>query len=161
MTIQLVQTITVGAGGASSIEFTAIPSNADDIYLVLSGRSTNADSSISLRVNGSASNLYMLRLTGYGSSVDSGTSTSQIGNISGSDYTSNTFGNTDLRVFKYASSDTYKTFSSNGVSENNATLAVQNAYAGRWLSTSAITSIGFWGNFAQHSTASLYTITKA
>lgn len=160
MSLVLVQTITVGAGGASSIEFTGLPQDATDILLVLSGRSTTADSSISIRFNGSTSNLTMRRLTGYGNAADSGTSTSQVGNISGSDYTASTFGNTELYVTNYTSS-VGKSFSSTGVTENNATLGVQNLYAGLWNNSAAVTSIGFWGNFAQHSSASLYKITKA
>lgn len=158
--MELIQTITVGAGGASFIQFASVPQDSTDLKLVVSARSSNADSSFSIRLNGSTTNLLMRFLSGYGNSRGSSTSTSQVGNMTGSDYTANTFGNTELYLCNYTSGQN-KTFNSTDVTENNAILGVQNIVTGVWSNTAAVTSIGFWGNFAQHSTASLYKITKA
>lgn len=160
MTMTLVSTITL-SGSASNITFSSIPQTATDLYILLSGRSTNSDSSMSIRFNGLTTNLTLSRLTGYGlGGVDAGSSTAQVGNIVDNAYTANTFGSAELYVCNYAQSVT-KTFHCDSITENNGNIAVQNFYHGLWNSTAAVTSIGLFGNFAQHSTASLYTITKA
>lgn len=162
MTMVLFQSVTLSSS-ASSIEFTNLPQSATDFRLVLSGRSTNADSSITIRFNGSTSSINMIRLTGYGDAgnPDSAYTSSQVGNISGSDYTASTFGNFELYVYNYASTSTFKRFYSSGVSENNASLAVQNRIAGGFNTNTAISSVGIFGNFASNSSASLYLVTKA
>jgi hypothetical protein len=162
----LVSTVTVGAGGAASISFTGIPGSATDLVLLVSLRSTDesASSQISFNSDTNNANYSRILLNGNGSAVSSAG-----GNNRGffysdlSSFTSNTFSNGQLYVPNYSGS-TNKSASIDTASENNATLAYAGIQAVTWANTSAITSItlttSLGGNFAQYSTASLYTITK-
>lgn len=167
MTMTLVETIEVGAGGAASIEFTSIPQDADDLLLVVSGRSTGGGNGSAFRINGdTGSNYSYRRLYGFGSGVGSDSATDSFalsGNVAASGYTANTFGNFEIYFSNYTSS-TAKSWSTNSVAENNATSSPQEISAGRWSQTSAITSLLLYisgANFAQYSTASLYKVKKA
>lgn len=169
MTLSLVSTVTVGAGGAASIDFTGIAGTATDLLLVISGRSQNSvvPDSIYATVNGNSSGYANRYLSGNGSVTNSGTyGTSGLilnGGLAGNSTTSNTFSNASIYIPNYSGS-TAKSFSLDAVIENNATEGRLNIQAGSWSGTSAITSIqlycGGGGNIAQYSTASLYTITK-
>ena len=61
------------------------------------------------------------------------------GNPNGGNYW-NSFANTEFYIPNYTSSS-YKSFTSNGVGENNGTTALSGLFAGLWSSTSAISSI--------------------
>jgi hypothetical protein len=78
--------------------------------------------------------------------------------------TSNTFGNTSVYIPNYAGSN-FKSISIDGVTENNATAALQFFNAGLFKSTSAITSISLtaynFASYVQYSTADLYGISNA
>lgn len=156
----LISSVTVGAGGASSITFSAIPGTYTDLCLVLSGRSTNSNyfDGIDIAFNSSTASFTARFLDGSGSGVVSGTYTGLTTN--GNTATSNTFGNLQMYIPNYAGS-TNKSFSADMVTENNATAADQRIYAGLWSNTSAITSISLTTTtFAQYSTAYLYGLTK-
>lgn len=162
----LIQTVTVGAGGATSIAFTSIAGTYTDLMLVLSIRTTypGADA-LTLSLNGSSSGTFRY-LIGNGSTASSGTRASTM-YLSESDgtYTASTFNSATVYFPNYAGS-TYKSISSDAVTENNATTAQQYISAGLFSSTSAITSIdiapasGTNYKWAQYSTASLYGILK-
>ncbi len=168
MTMTLVQTVTVGAGGAASIEFTGIPQTGTDLLLVLSVRNDDgSNSNTNLRINNNSGSVYTFRnLRGDGSSAFSGTNA--VGTLDYSLYmnnagtTSNTFSNLQYYFANYTSS-TNKSISADGVTENNATSAIPAIGAIKVADTNAITRITFApysGNLVQHSTASLYIITK-
>lgn len=168
MTMTLLSTVTVGAGGAASIEFTGIAGTATDLYLVLSARTngSSGDDGIKCELNGdtNTANYTYRRLLGDGSSASSSTANLFFaGRASASTATSNTFGNSALIIPNYAGS-TAKTGSTDGVSENSSTTAYQTIFASSWTGTAAITSIKllpqFGTTFNQYSTASLYTVTK-
>jgi hypothetical protein len=169
MSMTLVSTVTVGAGGASTIEFTSIPETATDLLVVISARSSSASSdAFAFKVNSSATGYADKNLRGNGSaasSVNSGVSTYFWTGyvIPGTGYTASTFGNAQLYIPNYTSS-TRKSLSFDGVGENNNSEAWQQLSAGSWSGTAAITSIQIGsesnGTFAQYSTASLYLITK-
>ena len=160
-----IQTITVGAGGAASIDFTSIPATYTDLVLLISARGTSSFASdghyYSIKINNSSSNLTQRYLQGNGSTVASGATSTTTGNyMSPSDYTANTFGNNLLYFPNYAGS-TNKSFYTDSVSENNATTSflIMNSYL--WSQTTAINQITLTpggGNFAQYSSASLYGI---
>lgn len=164
----LIQTITVGAGGASSIAFSSIPQTYTDLKLVLSGRSTIAENAVSGAFNGSTANFSNMILFGNGATAASnrpgggtGNNTVMYQNLSTD--TANMFSNSELYIPNYTAS-TNKSFYSDSVLENNATTAYQLFVAGLWSQTAAITSITLTiaaGNFAQHSSASLYGISKS
>jgi len=169
MTMTLVSTVTVGSGGAASIEFNGVPQTGTDLLITLSARDTYAvtgDNGFTFQFNGNSSGYSSRRLTGTGSSTNSTNSTNAYffpssGSPNGST-TSNTFGNVSIYIPNYTSA-TAKSVSIDAVGENNATAAEQEIYAGLWTGTSAVTSISFgagYDSFAQYTTASLYTITK-
>ena len=164
MTMTLVETITVGSGGAASIEFTSIPQDADDLVILLSGRNSNTFPAFYLGFNSSTSNFSRRILYGTGSGVASGTGSNNIINgVTRSSDTANTFGNTQIYVPNYSGSST-KSISIEAVIENNATSSWLEISAMLWNDTSAITSVELYlsgHTFSEHSTASLYKITKA
>jgi hypothetical protein len=169
--MQLIQTVTVGSGGAASIEFTNIPQDGTDLLLVVSARSAASAVFRGLLVgfNNDTTTTYTGRgLLGSGSTVNPGSSSSTSGvpggPASANTATSDTFGNTEVYITNYAGSSN-KSSSTSGVSENNDTSASQQIWASTWSQTAAITSlkviVSDSSNFTQHSTASLYKITKA
>ena len=162
MGMQLIETIEVGSGGTASIEFTSIPQDGVDLQVVLSGRSTNGNNYFGLQFNndtGSNYNYTLLSGTGTAALSAAVTSGSFLRIYSGdSDYTANTFGNSSAYISNYTSNSA-KSYSTDGVNENNSTAGIQNLGAGSWTGTSAITSLKIFGAIAQYSTASLYKIT--
>ena len=168
MTMTLVSTVTVGSGGAASIDFTSIPQTGTDLLVVLSAKATGAggDYVATMKFNGLTTNRSSRYLSGNGTNAVSGTSTLlRIGVVSGTGWTANTPSNTQIYIPNYAGSSN-KSVSIDAVAENNGTDGSQIIEAGLWSSTAAITQItldlALYGgvNFAQYSTASLYTITK-
>jgi len=165
MTMTLIQTITVGAGGAASIEFTGIPQTGTDLLVLLSSRSGN-DNNLAMRFNSDSANNYSWRtLRGYSSSVDS-TNQAAIGYVlgyAGSTDTASTFSNASFYIPSYTSSSA-KSVSVDHVGEANNAFPLRMISAARWSGTAAITSIAITDtgavNFAQYSTASLYLVTK-
>jgi hypothetical protein len=174
-TMTKLASVTVGVGGQANINFTNIPQGYTDLQFILSVRSTgnygSTDTMVDdmrLTFNGSSgANYTSIRFSGDGSSTYSTAFTSQtIMNrfyINGSGATTSTFGSTSIYVTNYASS-TNKSLSADTVGENNATKAWMNMLAGLWNDPSPITSTSFSlvnGNFAEHSTATLYGIKNA
>jgi hypothetical protein len=169
MGYQLIETVTVGSGGAASIEFTGIPQDGVDLGLVLSGRAngSEAGSVMRMRINSDGgSNYTVVRLYGVGS----GAYSDEITNnylyrgfyMPGTESTANTFGSLEIKISNYTSS-TGKSISFDSVTENNASGAYQVIASGLWTGTSGVTSIMIEPNsvndFVQYSTASLYKIT--
>ena len=166
-TYTLISSVTVGAGGAANIEFTSIPSTYTDLVVKLSGRnSASGDDRFEIQFNGSSSNLSQRRLYGEGTNTasDAPAGAIQPTGIVQDSYTANTFGNTEIYIPNYASSNN-KSLSVDAITENNATTAYAMMVAGLWSDSSAITSIKLIpmsaGNFKQYSTAYLYGISNA
>lgn len=170
MTMTLVSTVTVGAGGAASIDFTSIPQTGTDLLIVSSLRTNGAESGsvLGVRFNGLSGSIYTVkRLYGSGSAASSdGIQSTYLyrgWKATGTDFTASTFANNQMYIANYAGS-TNKSVSFESVTENNATAADQTLVAGIMADSAAITSIAITpvsGNsFVQYSTASLYTITK-
>jgi hypothetical protein len=158
-TYEAIATVTVGSGGASSIDFTSIPATYTDLLINFSIRNTGDFNTVGLLLNGVSTNQTARRVIGSGSTVTSSTYT-EIQNTP-STATANTFGSGYLYIPNYTSSNN-KSISIDAVSENNATLAYATLEAWLWSNTSVITSIAFSGLFggsiAQYSTATLYGI---
>jgi hypothetical protein len=162
MGYQLIETIEVGAGGAASIEFTGIPQDGVDLQVVLSSRinSTGTFSQFYVYFNNSTANYSGIRLYGTGSSVATST-VSWAGALNGGTSTANTFGNSQTLVSNYTSSS-FKSFTTDSVSEDNASTAIQALHGNLWSDTSAITSlklVPLSNSFVYYTTASLYKIT--
>jgi len=170
-TMTLISAVTVGVGGANTIDFTSIPSTYTDLVLKLSTRQNgSADGSqIGIRFNGSSSGYSRKLLLGDGASVGtyggSSETFARIAFAQSSTYTASTFNNFETYIPNYAGSNN-KSFSSDSVTENNATTSYAAIYTGLWSNTAAITSItiseysGSGTNFVQNSTAYLYGIVK-
>ena len=164
-TYTLISSVTVGAGGASSIDFTSIPSTYTDLCLKVSARNTGAENAFRVRINGDSSSIYSARwLLGTGAAASSNSNATQTATFVArhdmSTDTASTFGNAEIYIPNYAGS-TAKSLSGDSVTENNATTAYTNLAAGLYTGTTAIsqlTLIPDANSFAQYSTAYLYGI---
>jgi hypothetical protein len=161
-----IATVTVGSGGASTIEFTSIPNTFTDLSVLLSTRSTDTGlrTDIKMTFNGSRSSYSgkeIRNADGTVSSTTSNTTYVDMWRINGTSTTASTFTNHSLYIPNYASSNN-KSFSIDDVLENNSTSSYYLGFAaGLWSNSSAINQITFTcgsGNFAQYSTATLYGI---
>lgn len=162
MGFKLLSSVTVGSGGASSIDFNSIPSNYRDICLFITLRNSGIEAA-DFRLNGdttSSYTWYYVQNTGNSMSrgTNTGTSFSEAMLTNGTG-TSNTFSSSVLYFPNYTSS-VHKIFSLETAEEEAAVQAYQRLEGGRWANTSAITSISIFGgsNFVQHSSAYLYGI---
>jgi hypothetical protein len=154
--------VTVGSGGASTIDFNNIPQNYNDLIVKVSARSTSTGIGLVLRANGTTTSVSTRHVEGSGSAVASYTSTNIVSYMVPSTATASTFGNTEIYIPNYAGSS-FKSISSDSVNENNATSAFSVLTAWLWSNVSAITSFslandGAGNNFAQYSTATLYGV---
>jgi hypothetical protein len=166
-TFELIASSTVGSGGATTFDFTSIPSTYTDLCLKWSARGGNVDpvEFVSISLNGSTSSFSSRFLRGRGSSVDSYTDTTLITQANGSTSTASTFSNGEIYIPNYAGS-TNKSYSMDGVTENNATAADAVLGAGLWSATPvAINRVtitcGGGRSFVQYSTAYLYGVKNA
>lgn len=159
--MQKIATVTVGAGGASSIDFTSIPGTFTDLALVFSGKNgTNTTTAVRIALNSSTTGFSSRVMQHSNGSAISFTENTFIGHIPASDWTASTYGSANLYFPNYASNSS-KTFSVDNVTEsNNSSYYLSNLIGVGWSGTSAITSITLTANFAQYSTATLYGITK-
>jgi hypothetical protein len=166
MGMQLIETITVGSGGAASITFDSIPTSFTDLYLVTSFRSDSASifDTVILSPNSSTANGQRVALlVGTQGGIQSVSSTQlRTGAAAGQNTTSNTFSNDSVYISNYAGT-TAKSMAVDSLIENNAVdNSVINMMAQTWNDSSAITSLTMQtnsGNFVQYSSASLYGIT--
>lgn len=158
-TFTLIASSTVGAGGASSIDFTSIPSTYTDLVIKFSGSATSTGGWVNITFNGSSANLSGKYIYANNTTVLSG-SLAPLMYSNPTSYTANTFGNGETYIPNYAGS-TNKSMSIDTVNENNAAATDMLLQAGLWSITSAITRITLTpnaGNLAQYSTAYLYGI---
>jgi hypothetical protein len=166
----LLEKITVGAAGASSVTFSGIPQTGyTDLVVKVSARMTAAATGeyIQMSFNGVTTNLSSRLLYGYTTAASSYDEALIIplGQMPGSTTTASTFGSADIYIPNYTSSN-YKSVSIDQVSENNASTvnaAYQYLQAGLWSSTAAINSITLTaktGNLAASTTFYLYGVAK-
>lgn len=165
----LIASATVGVGGTTAITFSSIPQTYTDLFLVISGRSTQAvvKSGQYIRFNADdvGSNYSYKSILGNGTTAStSGTSFGFLGNGVGGSAATNVFGNTFIYVPNYTSTAN-KLWSSDLVGESSQQDTEIRAVSGWWTTTAAINSISL--NFnnqsattAQYSTAYLYGILK-
>ena len=162
----LIETVTVGAGGAASIEFTAIPQNGSDLILVISGRTARTGTTGNLQINvnsdTTASNYSNRQLYANNGTVYSFSANEYpLPPLNASSTTANTFSSHSVYISNYTSSNA-KSMSLETVTENNSSAVAQDLQAATWSGTSAITSIQLKEyasfNFDQYTTASLYKI---
>jgi hypothetical protein len=174
------QVITVGAAGASSVEFTNIPSTYQHLQIRMMGKTvaTVLDQyNPRIRFNSDTGANYTLHfIRGYGTTVDRGAAASQTAGWAGvsafpssnASYAS-IFGTTVVDILDYANTSKNKTlrsiggFEANGAG-NGTNEAGQSGFSSTlWMSTSAVTSITIYSDldFAQYSSFALYGIKGA
>lgn len=155
-----ISTVTVGAGGASTIDFTSIPSTYTDLVILCSLRNSGTSSDVYITLN--SANGSDRWLYGYGTGVGSITNAKIYVEGGISSQTASTFSNSQVYIPNYNSSTTYKSVSIETVTENNATTNVITLLnAGLYSSNTAITSLSLVntsGTFVQYCTATLYGI---
>ena len=163
-TYQLISSVTVGSGGAATIDFTSIPSTYTDLLISTSSRTTGTSGYIAITFNSNTSSYTNIFIQGDASAATSGSNVGRFAEVPDySNYTASTFSNSQIYIPNYTSSNN-KSYSSDTVNENNSTAAYMYFIAGLWSNTSAITSIGLSpssGTFVQYSTAYLYGISNA
>ena len=170
MALQLfkIETVEV-ASPVATVTFSSIPQGYTDLKVVYSARvsaASVAPDGLGVQFNGdTASNYKYNQLYGTGNSgvgSNAGTTAFQFGGqLTGASATGNTFGNGELYIPNYTSSN-YKTSSCDSATENNSGQANVNLVANVWQSTAAITSIKLYDlgstNFVTGSTFTLYGV---
>lgn len=159
-----IATTTVGAGGASSITFSSIPSTYTHLQIRGIAGTTNSgalDFAVITFNSDTGSNYSYHRLFGDGSSPSASASTS-VANIQTFCGGTTTFGPVVFDVLDYANTNKYKTTRSLSAAENNGSGNEYLAFtSGNWRNTNAITSItitGTYGTFRQYTSYALYGI---
>ena len=159
-----IATVTVGAGGSSSISFTSIPSTYKHLQIRASHTFDSNNRGINFQFNSDTGANYSRHyLSGDGSSANAGGAGS-LSNISFYYHVGNA-GTTQAEVeivdiLEYANTNIYKTLRGLAGVDNNGSGEVF-LVSGSWRNTSAITSVTIntsGGNFAQYSKFALYGI---
>jgi hypothetical protein len=161
-TFTKIASVTVGAGGAATMDFTSIPATYTDLYLLISSRTAKSgvDGGDYLYINGVSTNRTGRRIYATGSGSASDQPSDQSGFSNGNTTTANTFSNSSIYIPNYAGS-TFKSMSYDSVTENNATTAWSMLGANLWSSTAAINRLTLYPdtpNYLQYTTATLYGI---
>jgi hypothetical protein len=161
-TYTLIASSTVGSGGAANVQFTSIPATYTDLLIKLSGRHSQSATYINFTLTFNATTTGSnIELSGTGSTVGAGANAIALGGyLNGNSTTASTFGNTEIYIPNYTSTNK-KSVSIDSVVENNATASLANLSATLQDLTSAITSITLAlasGTFLEFSTAYLYGI---
>ena len=166
-TMTLIASNTVGSGGVSSVTFSSIPATYTDLVIKCSMRLSDTspnwfDCYLSFNSSSTANQTQRV-LYGSGASANSISESVINFRVNNSGGTSNTFGNAEIYIPNYTSSN-YKSVSIDAVTEQNATNAYAGLQAGLWSSTAAITSIVIAppsSNIVQYSTFYLYGIASS
>jgi hypothetical protein len=172
-TMTLISAITVGAGGASNITFTSIPSTYTDLHVVISGRGSstsagNTQNFFNIRPNGSTSNYTYRRL--YNDGGTPATDTGSYSYLPSYLATANAHGSTSIYIPNYSSTTTAKSMSIDTLFETNGSSIIMGFQSLLWNDTTAITSLaltnvinsnGSASGFQEYSTAYLYGINNS
>ena len=160
-----IATVTVGAGGSSSISFSSIPSTFKHLQIrVFASTNRGSTANLQMRFNGDTGANYSKHdLYGDGTSAAAGATTSatlmSFNRIGGN---TTTFGALIIDVLDYTDTNKYKTVRNLGGIDSNGSGQV-NLESGSWRSTSAVSSLSFItvdgaNNFATNSSFALYGI---
>ena len=163
--MELITSVTVGAGGAASVTLPAtgtIPQTYTDLKIVMSARTNRANVADGYLIKPNNTSPTVRYITGDGSTAYSGTDYSGI--FPAANATASTFGNSVAYFPNYANTSYNKSFSVDDVSENSATTAYATLSANLYSSTSAITTIVIQSinsaNIVEGSTFYLYGISN-
>ena len=164
-----IQTVTVGAGGQSTISFTSIPSTYSHLQIRASGRNAStltAEDDLLMKFNSDTGANYTIHyIVGDGSGVYtagvSGRSDPRGGFTVDGNALANTFSATVIDILDYSNVNKYTTTRTLSGSERNGAGRVI-LESGLWVNTAAVTRIDFTNanssNFAQYSSFALYGI---
>ena len=164
-----ISTVTVGAGGSSTIDFTSIPSTYTHLQIrgIVRNTGSTADIDMYMQFNGdTASNYNWHFLYGINTTVGTGATANDVYinsfRSTGASSTASIFGAGVVDILDYANTNKFKTTRLLTGNEQNASGSSLVLFeSGAWRSTSAITSIKFYfptGSFAQYSQLALYGI---
>lgn len=169
MTMSLISTVTVGAGGTNEIRFSSVPQSGTDLLIIASLREASASPYEQLvlyfNLSGVSYSTRVLRSNGASSDSSSSSGLAVMGfdrGITAATATANTFSNSYIYIPNYTG-NLQKTVWADSVADNNSTTIGAVLGAGLWTGTAAITTVGIVApasGFIQNSTVSLYTITK-
>lgn len=160
-----IATVTVGAGGSSSITFSSIPNTYTHLQIRGIGAMTSGgmDECRGQFNSDTATNYSRHYLYGDGSVAGTGAQTSTNNFLVGVNMlssNSNTFGTVVLDILDYTNTNKYKTTRSlSGVDQNGT--GYVSLVSGNWRSTSAITSITLFpisSTFPQYTKFALYGV---
>jgi len=162
--MQHIETIEL-ASSQSSITFSSIPQDYDDLVVLVSVRTLGSFPSVfgNFTLNSNTTNRSLIELRGDGSNVSTSSQTFFRTLMTGDSATSSTFGNGQIYISNYSRTNIGKSISVDNVTENNGTTAEQQIFAGLWDVNSAVTEITVAaagsGDFVADSSFSLYGIT--
>jgi hypothetical protein len=177
-TYKLIQTTTVGSGGAATVSFSSIPQTYTDLVIVGSVRSTSTTSNtgeydvMAYRFNATTSGYTARVIEASGTSAVSSAQTTATGSgggtygrisdggINNSLSGTSIFSSFNWYIPNYAGS-TNKSWTLDYASERNVTATYMGMVAGLWSNTAAITEITFAllvANYAEYSSFSIYGI---
>jgi hypothetical protein len=150
------------ASPQANIQFASIPQGYTDLLIVASVRTNDASGSDQMLVkfNGSTSGYSARLVGGNGSSASSVSIPNYVMPNNTTGQTATAFNSGQMYIPNYTSSNN-KSYSSEGVQENNATYALMWMTAGLWSNSAAITSIELYpslASFDQNSTFTLYGV---
>jgi len=158
-----IATTTVGAGGASSITFSSIPSTYT--HLQIRGISKmSSGASLYMQLNSDTGSNYARHfLNGNGSTTGAGGNSSFTNMFVGTTANAtSTFGANVIDILDYANTNKYTTSRSLSGADANGSGFLQ-FMSGLWMNTAAVTTITITGdsNFDQYSQFALYGIKGA
>lgn len=164
-----IATVTVGAGGSSSISFSSIPSTYQHLQIRLIARSNRTavnNDYLEMTFNSdTGANYSFHQLLGDGTSASANSGTTQnniiVSRIATTGGSASIFGGIVLDILDYDNTSKYKTTRSlGGADQNGSGLIYFNS--GLWMNTAAITSISIKPSssnvFQQYSSFALYGI---
>jgi hypothetical protein len=158
-----IATVTVGAGGTSSVNFSSIPQT----YTHLQIRAIHQEPSdtMALQFNTQTGNAYTVHsLLGDGGAVAAAYNASPSMIYFGTNYGSSgsNFGASVVDILDYTNTNKYRTVRSLTGADNNSVYGKVGIYSGEYYGTSAVTSIQILGRtsgtIAQYSSFALYGI---
>ncbi len=168
-----ISTVTVGAGGSSSITFSSIATTWTHLQIRAISRTDRGDTNdfMTVRFNSDSSTNYSYHsLYGNGSSAgaaDTGTSTGTpwSGVTAGANAGSSMFGAVIWDILDYKDTNKYKTLRLLSGTDQNGTTGRLYFQSNLWRSTAAISTVTiiptFGTNFVQYSSFALYGIKGA
>ena len=163
-----IATVTVGSGGASSIEFTSIPGTYQHLQLRCIGRTNRSAAADGVKMtfnSDTGANYAWHDLGGNGSSAfaggGGGASNIFLDEFTAANAASSIFAGATIDILDYGSTSKNKTTRGFVGNDRNGSGVIY-LRSGLWRSTNAVTSIALVPNqgtsFVQHSTFALYGI---